>query len=166
MPGFPNRPALTTFGPDAVDTRAIRDPSRELGAATFNLMKFQLAGMGVLSPRAFLQFLADTDRTISARAEAWNPRGLTSSPFAAPTITRIDVGEYDVVYDSPVVDERGEDVALSFRWGWGVVVTPSSTVLKHVMVTPLTGSANGVKVATFDATGTLEDGEVVAILIG
>jgi hypothetical protein len=166
MPGFPARPDLATFGPDAVNTRAVRDPSRELDAATWNLLRFQVAGLGVISPRAYLEFLATAAMTISARAEAWNPRGLTSAPFTPPTITRVGTGNYSVVYASPVTDQAGASVALSFTRGMGFVVTPSAIVLKHVLVTPLVGSSNGVKVAVFNAAGALEDGSVVGILIG
>lgn len=166
MPGFPSRPDLAAFGPDAVNTRAVRDPSRELDAASWNLLRFQVAGLGLIAPRAYLEFLATAAVTISARAEAWNPRGLISAPFTAPVITRVGTGNYNVVYASPVVDEAGASVALSFTRGFGFILTPSAIVLKHVLVTPLAGSANGVKVAIFNSAAALEDGSVVGILIG
>lgn len=166
MSGFPNRPDLATFGPDAVNTRAVRDPSRELDASTWNLLRFQVAGLGIITPRAYLQFLTTAEVTISARAEAWNPRGLTSAPFTAPAITRVGAGNYNVIYASPVTDQAGASVALSFTRGLGFIVTPSAVVLKHVLVTPLVGNANGVKVAVFSAAGALEDGSIVGILIG
>lgn len=166
MPGFPNRPDLATFGPDAVNTRAIRDPSRELSASTFNLMKFQLAGIGIVQPRAFVKLTAADPTVLLGRAEAWNPRGLTSAPFLNPEIVRVGTGNYDVTYASPVTDESGASVALSFGWGVGFIVTPSSTTFRHVQVTPKTGAANAVKVCVFDAAGALQDGSDVAILIG
>jgi hypothetical protein len=166
MSGFPNRPDLATFGPDAVNTRAVRNPSRELDAAKYNLLKFQVAGLGVLTPRAYLEFLCTAAVTISARAEVWNPRGLTSAPFTPPVITRVGTGNYSVVYASPVTDDLGASVALSFASGRGAVVTPSAIVLQSVMVSPLSGVPNGVKVALFNAAGALADGSIVAIWIG
>jgi hypothetical protein len=157
MPGFPNRPDLASFGPDAVNTRAIRDPSRELSALTWNLAKFQLAGLGIVLPRAMLRFTAVASPQILARAEAWNPRGLTSAPFTDPTLTRVGQGNYDVTYASPVTDETGADVALSFSHGHGGILTPSSTTFRLVQVMPKTGAANAVKVCIFDAAGTLQD---------
>lgn len=166
MSGFPNRPDLAAFGPDSVNTRAVRDPTRELSATTFNLMKFQLAGLGIVGMRAMLRFTTAQPPVILARAEAWNPRGLTAAPFASPVVTRLGLGLYNVVYTSPVTDEAGNSVALSFTHGIGCTLAASSTVLKHVMVTPLSGSANGVKVAAFSAAGTAEDIGSVAIFLG
>lgn len=164
--GFPNRPDLASFGSDAVNTGAVRDPSRALDAAYWNLMKYQVAGIGLVAWRAHLRFVANTGPTIIARSEAWNPRGLTSAPFADPVITRLATGRYSVVYTSPVVDERGANAALSFAYGTGFVVTASLTTLKTVVVTPLSGSSNGVHVAVFGAAGALEDGNSVGLLIG
>jgi hypothetical protein len=166
MGGFPNRPDLASFGPDVVNTGIVRDPTRELAAATFNLMRFQVAGLGVVAMRAMLRFSALDPPVQLARAEAWNPKGLTSDPFGDPEITRVGPGEYDVVYPSPVLDQGGASAALSFTHGFGVIGTPSSIVLRHVLVTPLVGNAAGVKVAIFDASGSAVDGEDVAIFIG
>jgi hypothetical protein len=166
MPGFPNRPDLATFGSDAVNTRAVRDPSRELSADYWNLLKYQVAGMGLLAWRAHVRFTANTNPTLLGRAEAWNPRGLTSAPFTNPVLTKLATGRYSVVYASPVTDEAGASVALSFAYGTGFLLTPSLTVLKTVVVTPLSGSANGVHVAVYNAAGALEDGNNVGILIG
>jgi hypothetical protein len=157
MGGFPNRPALSTFGPDAVNTRAIRDPERELSAEQWNLLKFQVAGLGIVLPRAHLRFTAVASPQLLARAEAWNPRGLTSAPFANPTLTRVAQGNYDVTYTSPVTDMDGASVALSFTHGFGFPLTESSTLFRYVQVTPKTGTANAVKVCIFDAAGTLQD---------
>lgn len=167
MTGFPNRPDLASFGPDFVDTRAVRDPSRELSASVLNLMKFQVAGMGVVMARAHLRFTAVASPVLLARAEVWNPRGLSSTPFQNPEITRVAQGNFEVTYNSPVTDKDGSNVALSFSHGWGFPLTPSSTTFRYVQVTPLSGSANGVKVAIMDAAGALQDvTEGVGIFIG
>ena len=163
---FPTRPDLGAFGPDAVNTRAVRSPSRELDARSWNLVKYQLAGLGLITARAYLQFLCTAECTIAARAEVWNPKGLSSAPFTPPVIERVDVGNYSVVYPSPVTDQAGAAVALSFAWGLGAIVTPSALVLRTVLVTPLVGVPSGVTVALFDASGALTDDSVVAIWIG
>lgn len=166
MGGFPNRPDLATFGPDVINTGIIKDPSRQLSAETFNLLKFQVAGLGLTGFRAMLAFLCTGPTSPLARVEAWNPRGLTSDPFGDPTITRIGTGEYDVEYPTPVLDQAGSDAALSFAYGVGMIIEPSQTVLTHVMVSPLLGNAAGVKVAIFDGTLAPIDGYRIAILIG
>ncbi len=166
MGGFPNRPDLAAFGPTLQDTTAVRDPTRHVGASLFNLMRHQLAGLGIVLPLAMLRFSAAPSPAVIARAEAWNPRALTSSPFTDPTLTRISTGNYEVVYPSPVTDDAGASVVLAFAYGLGTVVTPSQSTFRHVMVTPLTGNSAGVKVMVQDAAGSGVDGHDVAILIG
>jgi hypothetical protein len=145
MGGFPNRPDLASFGPDVVNTGITRDPTRQLSASTFNLIKYQLGGLGVVSMLAMLRFSGADPPVQLARAEAWNPKGLTSDPYG---------------------DQAGAMAVLSFAHGFGVVTTPSLNVLRHVLVTPLSGNAAGVKVCVFDGSGSLVDGEDVAIYIG
>lgn len=166
MGGFPNRPDLAGFGPTLQDTTAVRDPTRHVGAALFNLMRHQLAGLGIVLPLAMLRFSAAPSPAVIMRAEAWNPRGLTSAPFDNPALTRIGTGNYEVVYTSPVTDDAGVSAVLAFSYGLGTVVTPSQSAFRHVMVTPLTGNSAGVKVMVLDAAGSGVDGHDVAILIG
>ncbi len=166
MGGFPNRPDLATFGPDVVNTGIVKDPSRQLSAETFNLLKYQVAGLGLTAFRAYLAFEAVASPPLLARVEAWNPRGLTSDPFGDPTITRIGAGNYEIVYASPVTDQGGSDVALSLTHGVGMILDPSSVTFRLVMVSPLTGNAAGVKVAIFNSAAALTDGNRVGILIG
>jgi hypothetical protein len=166
MGGFPNRPDLATFGPDVVNTGIVKDPSRQLSAEIFNLLKYQVAGLGLTAFRAMLRFTCAVSPVPSARAEVWNPRGLTSDPFGDPSITRIGAGEYNVVYPSPVLDQLEASVALSFTHGLGMVSMPSSTTLRHVTVNPLTGESAGMKVCVFNAAGTRVDGDTVVIFIG
>lgn len=166
MTGFPNRPDLSSFGPDAVNTRAIRDPSRELSADTFNLIRHQIAGLGAVLPRAFIKFRAQPSPVLLGRAEAWNPRGLTSAPFLDPTLARSTTGVYTVLYSSPVTDKDGASVALSFTWGIGMVINASTAdELWTCQVTPLSGFANAVQVGIFNAAGALTDGRDVALLL-
>lgn len=166
MGGFPNRPDLASFGPDVVNTGITRDPTRQLSASTFNLIRFQVAGLGIVSMGAMLRFSALDPPVLLARAETWNPKGLSSDPFGDPEITRVGAGEFDIVYTSPVLDQGSAAAALSFSHGFGTVTTPSSTVLRHVLVSPLVGNAAGVKVCVFDGAGSPVDGEDVAIYIG
>lgn len=148
MSGFPLRPARGNFGPQMVDTTPVRDPSRQIGAATFNLLFWQTAGLGLVSPRAVLELDAASPPVIRARAESWNPERLTTGAFADPDITRNDVGDFDVVYPTTVPDENGVLQPLSFAWAMGIVTNPSTTDVPIITVTPLTGQASGVKLMT------------------
>jgi hypothetical protein len=170
MGGFPNRPDLASFGPDVVNTGIVRDPTRELAAATFNLMRFQVAGLGVVSMLAMLRFTATDPPVQLARAEVWNPKGLTSDPYGDPQIDRVSVGFYVVSYPSPVVDQSGASAALSFTHGFGMSTYPVAVVgeelrfLVHVRVSPFT--SNAVRVLIFDGAGAPVDGDGVVIYIG
>lgn len=150
-----------------IDSGAVRDPTRQLSAKTWNLLRSQVAGLGLVGPQAFVAFRAQVDPILRAHAELWNPRALTSSPFDPPTITRIGSGEYDIVYSSPVPDRDGSDVALSFPYGgWGHDLLPSNTVLRFVQVSSLSGVANGVKVIVRGFGGAAIDDREVAVWIG
>lgn len=165
--GFPNRPDLAALGPTVVNLHPVGNPEKEATAAQWNLLRWQVAGLGLVAMRAHLIFAAAAgSQPIRWRQEAWNPRALTTTPHQDPTITRIGTGQYDVVYNSPVPDELGELVALSFRHGLGTIVTPSQTTFRHVMVSPLSGTPAGVKVMVLDAAGAAVDGHDVSILIG
>lgn len=165
--GFPHRPDLASLGPTLVDTAPVVNPTKEASAAQFNLLRWQTAGIGLLSYRAWLVFTANSGaQPILHRAEAWNPRGLSTGPHVNPTITRIGIGNYDVLYPAQVPDDLGVLTTLAFVHGLGEVVTPSQTTFRHVMVTPLSGSPSGVKVVVQDAAGSAVDAHDVSILIG
>jgi hypothetical protein len=167
MGGFPNRPDLASLGPTLVDTAPVLNPSKEATSAQYNLLRWQAAGIGLLSYRAWLIFTANSgSQPILLRAEAWNPKGLTTGANAPPVITRIGTGNYNVVYPTQVPDQANELTSLAFVHGVGQVVTPSQTTFRKVMVTPLSGSPSGVKVMVLDAAGSAVDGHDVSILIG
>jgi hypothetical protein len=167
MGGFPNRPDLAALGPTLVDARPVLNPNQEATAAQFNLLRWQVAGIGLVSHRALLIFTANSGaQPILRRAEAWNPKGLSTGAHANPTITRNSTGNYDVLYPASVPDELGEMTSLAFAFGQGVVVTPSQTTQRVVVVTPLSGSPSGVKVKVFDSNADGIDGHNVAIFIG
>ena len=167
MGGFPNRTDLASLGPVLVDSAPVVNPSKEATAGQFNLLRWQAAGLSLVSYRAWLIFTADAgSQPILHRAEAWNPKGLATGPHVPPTITRIGTGVYDVLYPTQVPDQLDVLTSLAFVHGAGAVVTPSQTTFRHVMVTPLSGSPSGVKVVVQDAAGSAVDGHDVSILIG
>lgn len=165
--GFPSRPDLAALGPTVTNLHPVGNPEKEATAEQWNAVRWQVAGMGLVCYRAHLIFAAAAgSQPIRSRQEVWNPRALASGAHANPTITRIGTGQYDVVYPSPVPDDLDALVALSFRHGVGVVVTPSQATFRLVMVTPLSGTPAGVKVMVLDAAGSAVDGHDVSILIG
>ena len=167
MGGFPTRPDLASLGPTLVNAGRVLNPNKEATAEQYNLLRWQAAGMGIVSYRAKLVFTANSGaQPILARGEAWNPRGLTTGAYANPTITRIGVGNYDVEYPASVPDMDGESVPLVFEYGFGTVVTPSQTATRRVLVTPLFGVPSGVKVSIRDGADAVSDGNDVVVFIG
>lgn len=118
--GFPNRPALGDYGSDIVNTHPVSDPTRELDARYWNLAKFQLAGMGVVTPRVKFTFTSANPAVLLERAEAWNPRALATGAYAPPTVVRNAGGDYTWSYPTQVPDEEGTLYPLSFAdaMGW------------------------------------------------
>lgn len=165
MSGWPLRPDRDSFGPTFRDTTAVRDPTRQQSAQQHNLGLWQIAGMGLVSPRAMLVFTASVAHPILARAEAWNPKRLTTGAHADPTISRTGAGNYLVEYPSPVPDEEGEDAVLSFGYALAFPVNADPTTLKHAQAAVETGNTKQVRVCVFSNANALEDDNDVAVLI-
>lgn len=166
MPGgFPNRPNRDDFGPESIDTRPVVDARREISAGRFNLAFHQLAGSGLLVPRAAFHFTADDPAVQLGRVEAWNPSRLTTPPFDDPGITRSGVGRYVLEYTSPVTDQEGNSATISFQWAMGFQANADPSVLKHVQASVVAANPNQVDVAIRDSALALEDGNDVVILM-
>lgn len=167
MSGFPTRPQLSDFGPIVLqDARPVRDPDIELAAAQWNLMKHQVAGMGLLAPRVAAKLTVDGAPALSLHYEAWNPRGLTSGNFAAPTPAAVAAGRVTLTYLTPVEDQLGNGIAISFAWGFGFVHASPPTTFRSVQVTPVTGQLNQLEICVFDAAGALQNGSTVWVFAG
>ena len=108
MSGFPIRPTLDAFGPTLRNRGAVRDPTRDVGADLLNLIRWQLAGLGVCSPLALVAatFTAPDVIAIAAQANGWQG--------AAPAITRSSAGVYVVQYELSYPDKDGTLVATRF----------------------------------------------------
>lgn len=107
MSGSPVRPSRSAYGPDPVNRRGpVSDPEGELGADVGRLMLWQLAGLGLVAPRAVC--LLEDNGTRLASAESWNPRGLLPNPVTAQTAP----GTYKITYPSTAPDENGTPVPI------------------------------------------------------
>lgn len=161
MSGFPNRPDRDSFGPEVENTSPVRNAKRQWGADIANLVMWQTAGMGLVCPRAALWFSATATPGILARAEAWNPRRLTTAPFGDPQIEVLGDGDYLITYSTPVVDEQGAAAEIGFLWAHGFTVNNDPSDLKHVQAAV---HANQARVCVFDAVGALQHGSDVVLL--
>lgn len=162
MSGSPLRPDRSSFGPTVEDTSPVKDARRQWAARIANLVMWQVAGAGLVMPRVVLEFNAQVGPTIVGRAEVWNPDRLSTGAYAPPTLTRQATGDYLVTYPTPVPDENGDDVAVSFSHALGFCSNADPTVLKHVQAAVHT-STNALRVAVFNSAGALQDGNRVVL---
>jgi hypothetical protein len=110
--GFPVRPTRSTFGPDLENERRVENPRREIGAETFTLAWWQLAGMGRTSERVTLVGRWDgLAMQTDYQAFAWDPNG--QLPLLIPT--RLGVGEYRVVFAATYPDEAGAQRPIELK---------------------------------------------------
>ncbi len=165
MSGSPLRPDRDSFGPEYRDSTAVRDPTRQAAAASYNLLCWQVAGMGLLAPRAMIVFRGQVGPLLLARAESWNTKRLSSGAYANPTILRASTGNYTVEYPSPVPDEQGVDQTIAFSYVLGFCVNTDPTALKHVQGAVVSGNAKQVRACVFSSAAALQDGHDIALLL-
>lgn len=166
MSGFPARPDRAAFGPNMVNAAPVRDPSRQLDAAQLNLLSHQAAGLGLIAPRVMLRLTVHgTTPVLLSRAEAWNPKGLTSGQYVDPILVGVSTGRMTVQYPTVIADQLGQDIGIGFLWGLGFHADDPPTTLKHVRVAPVAATPNIVTVTAFDDGGVLEDGVDATILL-
>src|SRR5688500_9328823 len=74
MSGFPTRMSRAAFGPTYVNAFKVNDPTKEIDASVYNLAFWQLAGAGLVSPRAVI--FCDASGSACTTLEqflAWDP---------------------------------------------------------------------------------------------
>ena len=163
--GFPTRPTRSSFGPDPVNTRPVRDRERELdGEDIGRLMFHQLAGVGLMVPLVRLRMVADNPPVLTERFEAWNPKLLNTGSFADPTLTREALGIYSIDYPSPIPDHAGTDTNIFFRSALGFCDTDDDDDIR-VRARVVVATPSIVRFMVRDSAGALIDGENVQILI-
>ena len=115
MAGFPNRPSRTAYGPTREDERPVQNPKRELSATDMNINFWQIAGMGLVVPRAVIG--VDSLGTPSVanfyQGLAWDPLQLLPDII----VTRNGTGDYTAVFQTTYADEQGVQIATSLLAG-------------------------------------------------
>lgn len=113
--GFPNRISRAALGPALEDTWTVTNPKRAIPAASFNLAWWQLAGAGLVVPKAVIGVtITGTTPATTYQALAFDPDG------GLPLIvwTRGSAGVYSYSFpSSQYPDENGNLVTLSFEGG-------------------------------------------------
>jgi len=153
MSGFPTRISRTALGPKLQDRKPVVHPNKEVGKAALNLAFAQLAGCNVVSPLAWVMF--ESDGTVQAHAEAWDPNKST----VGPTVTKTGPGVYEIEYETTYPDDDGVDVAISLS---GALAMPQTAALRHAVA-----EANGpnlVTVRTYNSGGAAGDTDCLCII--
>ena len=139
--GFPLRPSRSSFGPEMADRVPIKNPRQQVPASAINALFWQVAGCGLLVPLARVVVTDINAVAVAAHWEAWNPDG----SLGAPTVERINTGDYAVTYASSYLDEDGASRAVSWSW---VRVAP--------LIVPGAASTKLVGMGEIQTNGTLE----------
>ena len=164
MSGAPARPSRSAFGGTLINSGAVRDPTRQLDAAAWNLMVWQVTGLGLIAPRAMLSFTAAASPVLLSRAEAWNTDRLTTGAFADPAFTVNGTGDFTIAWPTPQVDKDGVSAALAFSFAQAFVINTNPAVVKHAQAAPVGANPNQIRVCVFNAANALENGNIVAVL--
>jgi hypothetical protein len=114
MAGFPGRPDRAQFGPTYEDEFPVENPKRELGEAVINLNMWQLAGVGLVSPKVVITAtVSGSAVTVTNQLLAWDP----NQTGAAITIAYNSTGNYTPTFASTYTDEDGNNVATGLIGG-------------------------------------------------
>lgn len=104
MSGFPARPGRTAFGPTFEDAEPVRNPKRNVGATLVNLMAWQLAGAGLVVPRAVVACRVNGSAiAVTEQLLAWDPK----RELADVTTNYLGVGDFRLDFASTYDDESG-----------------------------------------------------------
>jgi len=164
--GFPVRPTAAQIGPVMQQLVPVRNPDTDLSADTWNLVRFQVAGAGLMVPRVLFKVTVDNPMVLLARSEAWNPDGLATGSYADPSIAYVSTGRGTVEYPSTMPDQLGDSQQVVFSWARGWIHLDPPTTVKLVQVAPVAATPNRLTVCVFDAANALEDGNDVWVAAG
>jgi hypothetical protein len=141
--GFPNRPSRSSFGPTLENAKPVRDPVRNPDADNFNLAFFQIAGCGLVVPRAWA-FIDGAAGALLKNAEAWNANNANPAPLFAKSAT----GVYTLTYLSTYPDDAGQTKVLAPFAPAGMAVNRST--VRDVAVS-LSGTTLTINLKEFSA---------------
>ena len=141
MPGYPNRIARSSLGPNVIDTWPVKDPRKAIAAQIHNLQFWQMAGAQLCVPRGVVgATVSGSTVTTDFQALAWDPEG------ALPALLWTYDAAGDFGFDFPSTtypDEAGNAVPLVIPFGvaHARALDGSNLVLGQVIMSgPKTGS--------------------------
>ena len=129
---FPTRPSRLAFGPLAYLNRfEVQEPNKEIGKTIFNGLFWQIAGLGVMTFRAFAAFDVDGAGAVASAPEvareAWDPEA-----GIAPILTHEATGHYRLEYAATYPDETGDQQSTALGPATPtVMITAGAALLYH-----------------------------------
>jgi hypothetical protein len=135
MSGFPRRATtINALGPELENTGPIRNPKRHVSAGILNLMRWQVAGSGLVVPRVVIQVsLTDVDTTpvieTAQQLLSWD------SPGDLDPVTWVydDPGKYSWTFPSGSYEDQNGD-AVTLDWIGGAAFPSKVSPANHVLV--------------------------------
>ncbi len=110
MSGFPARPPRSAFGPTYEETAPVRNPKTQLSAAVVNLFMWQLAGLGLTTPRGKIRAtVAGAAVTNVEQKFSFDPAGA----LVPVTIAYVGAGHYRLTLAATYPDESGTSVSFT-----------------------------------------------------
>lgn len=140
MTGWPNRPSRTGFGPTLVNPKPLTNPKTQADADAFNLAFWQLAGMGLVMPKAWA-YCSGANGSVLQHAEVWNPNRDQPVPVGARSAT----GQYTLTYLGTYPDEKGNPCAPGLIFPYAFVV---NNMTNAIALSNLTGTVITINTKT------------------
>ena len=158
MAGFPNRPDRSEFGPTYEDERPVENPKRELGQSVVNLNMWQVAGVGLTSPKVVISAtVSGSAVTVTNQMLAWDP----SQALGNITITYDATGDYTFAFSSTYPDEDGSSIATGLIGG---SVFPNVATNVNGVLNMTSGYEGNIKLFDADA-GSAIDADFLLVMI-
>lgn len=151
MAGSPTIPTRDAFGPTRVDDGISPNDPNYLSARHINLMLWQLAGAGIVIPRAYVRCTFSSGvLTIAESGETWKPNG-GGTP---PGINKVATGHWELEYAASYPNEAGDSVPTELRWGETIMQTDDVAFRSRCQIN---ADKRTVELRVFDAAGALAD---------
>ena len=148
MSGSPNRPSRDAYGPTYKNERRVNNPEKELDAAIANLLMWQAAGIGLVTPKAKL-LIDGATATVIYQGLTFDPNG----ELPDLVVTRNGPGDYEIDFPaSSFPDQNGNSVALGMQWAEAKSVLVASGAALFIESTFI-ASATKVEAKIYDASG-------------
>lgn len=148
MAGFPARTSHRALGGNRSDAMRVTNPQKQVAAAVFNAIQWQVAGMNRTATLVTLTIESDGAR--ASGTEVWNDQ---DDEALRVTITHDSTGEYQITAAASYPDETGTLQPVEFH---GAIITPMGATSVRPPTFTL-DSPNQITVYTWNAAGSAAD---------